>query len=277
MKKTLIVLMALTGMTSAESLNYGDAAFQSNSELMNGIVVSYDFDTNGTSYVSSTGLKWQQWIGGNTDVDFAASGGVMGSGGSVYTNTLGDAFDTGSFTISFDLISTKKTTDFGCLLSLYSSNAGYASKWSNAMTIRDDTNGNLVFALSSGGATSFDGKTTGIIQTGISANYAEPEPITITIVSSKGSTDGTGTLTLYINGSQKGDTITGWNAKDLTGIAFGDVFGGGAGTGGQTIDNLNIWNTALSSQAVAALVPEPTTATLSLLALCGLAARRRRK
>ena len=35
---------------------------------------------------------------------------------------------------------------------------------------------------------------------------------------------------------------------------------------------------ALNQQAIkAALVPEPTTATLSLLALCGLAARRRRR
>ena len=44
------------------------------------------------------------------------------------------------------------------------------------------------------------------------------------------------------------------------------------------IDNLYVWNRALGTTEVKALVvPEPATATLSLLALCGLAARRRRK
>ncbi len=44
-----------------------------------------------------------------------------------------------------------------------------------------------------------------------------------------------------------------------------------------TISSLAIYSGAMTADEIAAAVPEPTTATLSLLALAGLAARRRRK
>ena len=56
--------------------------------------------------------------------------------------------------------------------------------------------------------------------------------------------------------------------------------GGATLSEGETVDsdNITFWNKALSDSEVSGLViPEPTTATLSLLALAGLAARRRRK
>ena len=47
--------------------------------------------------------------------------------------------------------------------------------------------------------------------------------------------------------------------------------------GGAPTNNDNNWKTATMSNLTVAIVPEPATATLSLLALAGLAARRRRK
>ena len=44
-----------------------------------------------------------------------------------------------------------------------------------------------------------------------------------------------------------------------------------------TFETLENGNKAIVANYVTAIVPEPTTATLSLLALAGLAARRRRK
>ena len=66
-----------------------------------------------------------------------------------------------------------------------------------------------------------------------------------------------------------GDAISkiylgGWSASDNSRLQY-------------TLDSLSVYNGAMSADEVAKLVPEPTTATLSLLALCGLAARRRRK
>jgi MYXO-CTERM domain-containing protein len=46
--------------------------------------------------------------------------------------------------------------------------------------------------------------------------------------------------------------------------------------GGDTAGNYKL-NSVVHSISMGAIVPEPATATLSLLALCGLAARRRRK
>ena len=67
--------------------------------------------------------------------------------------------------------------------------------------------------------------------------------------------------------------------KDVVGLFSLGSWAGSSLNGRMTADvyNLAIYNGALSAEEVAKLVPEPTTATLSLLALCGLAARRRRK
>lgn len=46
--------------------------------------------------------------------------------------------------------------------------------------------------------------------------------------------------------------------------------------GGSPADNSDAWKTATMSNLTIGVVPEPTTATLSILALAGLAARRRR-
>lgn len=81
------------------------------------------------------------------------------------------------------------------------------------------------------------------------------------------------------------------NPHDLTeilsfSIGEDNIFERGIATGNFTItlpqgeaDNIKTWSGAATADDIAAAksIPEPATATLSLLALCGLAARRRRR
>ncbi len=96
-------------------------------------------------------------------------------------------------------------------------------------------------------------------------------------------TDGYGTMTYTFTGDNAfsftlGDTLTAsLNAvKDVAHTAYG-AFKGQTGVSNFTSPtNFTAWQAAVKINATPA-VPEPTTATLSLLALAGLAARRRRK
>lgn len=88
-----------------------------------------------------------------------------------------------------------------------------------------------------------------------------------------------GEMAIYVNGSMaaSGTMAAGdrhnrsaWN----NGVVFMNKMTEHDGVAG-TITGAALYNTALYSTTPA--VPEPTTATLSLLALAGLTARRRRK
>lgn len=283
MKKTIVALMALTGVAGA-SLNYGDAAFQANSELTSGVIASYDFNTHGNNLVSG-GYTLNVWNGDTKTEEpgafTIANGYANVTTNSVYSSNMGSEFNTGSFTINFDLISTTKSANWGSILSLYSNSHGAQAGWNNALSIRNEggANTNLYLSLTDDGVAGYDGRTdnSAKIDTGINVNSNTPTSITIVSSAAAEGAD-YGTLTLYINGKQKGNTITDWNAKNLVGINFGGLLGGGSKAGETIIDNVTIWNTALSAEAVAAVtIPEPATATLSLLALAGLVARRRRK
>ncbi|MCQ2364946.1 MAG: hypothetical protein MJ051_05280 [Akkermansia sp.] len=83
----------------------------------------------------------------------------------------------------------------------------------------------------------------------------------------------------YVDNNQVGIVTLPYEAEAqvgaVDGLQFGSGWGGGHGANEVVIDNLYIWNKALTANEVAS-IPEPATATLSLLALAGLAARRRR-
>lgn len=100
---------------------------------------------------------------------------------------------------------------------------------------------------------------------------------TVALVMS-GAMNDDGEMAIYINGEMAasatmaaGDrhTNAGWN----NGVVFMNKMSEHDGVAG-TITGAKLYNTALYSTAP---IPEPTTATLSLLALAGLAARRRRR
>ena len=90
-------------------------------------------------------------------------------------------------------------------------------------------------------------------------------PVTLSFKS-----NGEGTITMYV-----GDTVAGYTTIDdyyLTQTI--DKFALGGRIGGKPANNADV---TVYSASLTKIVPEPATATLSLLALAGLAMRRRRK
>jgi len=86
-----------------------------------------------------------------------------------------------------------------------------------------------------------------------------------------------GAMTVYIDGAQSGGLLPGsalplWDGS--SDISIGAYSAGGANFPG-TIDDVRIYNTALTEEEIAAIVPEPTT--LALLGLGGLLMGRKRR
>ena len=88
--------------------------------------------------------------------------------------------------------------------------------------------------------------------------------------------DGNGKLSLYVDDVLAGYSTIG-NATDYGSNKFINNFTFGARNDGGNKSNIILHDAQFVQGLVTQIVPEPTTATLSLLALAGLAARRRRK
>lgn len=249
MKKTIIALMALAGIASAASIGCDEMT-----------------DTQKTDVVA----KW-------TDSQ------TLTSGSDVYSDS-----DTGtSFTISFDITKINVTSTDSNIASF----AGSHHEWGwddGKLFIRMSESGSLTLINTNGTSTNshssyFDGSTYGnptvsayTSDLGLTAADSLSSITTYTLVSNAADK----TFTIYKNGTQI-DQWTNWNTDTgLIGMQLGGRYGGGTKLAdGETVefDNVTIWDKALTTAEVSALiVPEPTTATLSLLALAGLAARRRR-
>ena len=82
-----------------------------------------------------------------------------------------------------------------------------------------------------------------------------------------------GKLSIYLDGVLVSSTADStWTGSSVSGLQFGSEYAGTRKLGGSMeINNITLTNGAVYP------TPEPTTATLSLLALAGLCARRRRK
>ncbi len=258
MKKTIIALLALTGVAAAGTITpISDTT--SGAWSTHGTIVVND----GT--ISSTYPNWQ--------VDAA-------------TYTLGESLvyaDTDTLSFSFD--ATNNGTGNSCLtLALIgSSNAivlGHGSydkpadQIQVAVTNNVSVAGGYVFANTNAG----DDLTLTAADT---LNAAMPASGATSTISGSISWDGNSWL-LKLASSATASTLTydlGITTLDVSKIMV-TIEGGGAPDHANdawktpTMSNLSI---STPAPAVAPAVPEPTTATLSLLALAGLAARRRRK
>lgn len=257
MKKTIIALMALASVASAASIGYNEMTETQKKDV----------------------------------VKFWADSQTLTSSSDVYSN---DGTGT-SFTISFDITNIKVSSTESNIASF----AGSHNEWGwddGKLFIRMSDSGSLTLINTNGTSTNsyssyFDGSTYGdptvsaySSDLGLTAKDSLTTITTFTFVSDAASK----TFTIYKNGNQI-DQWTNWDTDTgLIGMQLGGRFGGGTKLGeNETVDfdNVTIWNRALTEQEVGSIIiatetpaiPEPTTATLSLLALAGLAARRRRK
>lgn len=130
-----------------------------------------------------------------------------------------------------------------------------SNNWKCAYYVGDDN-----FVLDKNGFGSPDETNRAVGDVSVTLNT----PITLSFKS-----NGEGTITMYV-----GDTVAGYTTigdgyltQTIEKFAIGGRIGGKAGNNA----NVTVYGASLS------IIPEPTTATLSLLALAGLAARRRRK
>lgn len=252
--------MALTGVAAADTLTY---AQYEEAGLLTGLQAAWDFDS-ATADVLTFTL--------NNSFSVADGIGSVGNSNTPWVNNSADfatAFNTAEFTFSFDLLSYNSAT-WKNAVSLYSGGGN-----DQMLAVTSDNSGILIYDYGFGGKANVS---TSVASLGALPSDGSGMNITLTF-------NGT-TLTTYLNGKSVSTyTLTG-NAltRGLTGFQFNCGFGGvrPANTPGtQTLDNLAIWNKALTADQVSMIatgvIPEPTTATLSLLALAGLAARRRRK
>ena len=270
MKKTIIALMALAGVASAGSVGYNSMT----EAQKEGVVLTWDFsDGLATPDVGT--------VTGTFTLNDEKTAAVYATGaGHPYVNGLASQFASGDFTLSFDIYS-YTADNWQSFITLYSLKNGPhdADNYSLQIGVTDKNGkGELSVFNKVANQSGFAGinGTSGNIGTGLTSGF--DGEATVTLVSDMSNTQ---TLSLYVDGKYIGQH-TGWYATD--GQAINQIKFGATGTDSKSgrefpnaeFGNMTIWNKALTATEVKALIPEPTTATLSLLALASLAARRRR-
>jgi len=262
MKKTLIALMALAGISGA-------------GEITDGMVAVWTFDNGNTGYTSYTGFSGG-FTTGLTDNNMVASGGVDGNGyikthyegGNMdFYNGMGDMnISANSFTLSFKVRAV--TADYKTLFSM---NLGSFGQLNMQTENPDNGNDTCIYCPNN--------QTLELTEDGARSAIKGNDSWANIIVTGDGQN-----LTLNINGYTA--TLAYSASGNLSNFQFGSLWGDGSRRANAQFDDLAIWNRVLDEREIASLangstalnaVPEPTTATLSLLALAGLAVRRRRK
>ena len=252
MKKTITALMALAGVAMADTITFDLSALNAPNTLIGGdssnaLTTTAAFD-NTTSYTALTGLltesnKWYASAGYNNNINTSTGNGVPSSDTGVVL-VAGGPSGSGRSTIGaieFSLTVAEIAQVDGPLT--FSFNA--AHQYGN-----DNNNHEFTFILMSESVT----LTSAVYNSKTGSNLLEEgaaTPLTIELAFT----------------AEQVDAMKATNADQT----FAFVAYSNAVNGSNTGVLMN--NFTMSGQ----LVPEPTTATLSLLALAGLAARRRRK
>lgn len=221
-------------------------------------LMAYFNFTNNNSLTTGTISGWSEKMTWNSE-----GYGTSGNSHCMYKSGISGLSASG-FTISFDV---NNITKNGHLFTLLSNGASNAS--ANWRTTRIVANGNSIYAQFAGDANR------------ITATLTE-QWTTVTIVGTAEAASFT--LHMYLNGENCGSftvaNASNYTSEGLTKLQYG-YYGTAANSAAADFDNLLIYSRALSADEVKALVkttvPEPAAATLSLLALVGLAARRRRR
>lgn len=258
MKKTLIALMAVAGVVNAaneESLVW-TLDFTNGSYAITKGAACPDNYSPGTGWGSQDFTSNEGALTADGDKKVALEGANPGVG-------MGDSF---TLTMDCSLTGVGGNDTSDTKYWLMSANQNQASWFLGVQydtTTKQITFGNSNHTLS-------DLKSYG--------TYELADIKTVALVMN-GAVNTAGEMAIYVNGSMaaSGTMAAGdrhGNSDWNNGVAFMNKMSEHDGVAG-TITGASLYNTALYSTTPS--IPEPTTATLSLLALAGLAARRRRK
>lgn len=250
MKKTIVTLLALGSVSMGATIADIDTTETA-------LKAYWNFDTSSDPVLGSGWSELPVWNAEGYGVSTANNKHPYTKGAGLKANT--------GFTVSFDINDAQN----GTLLSM--TTGGMDQAWrSLSITL----NNNVVSAQ-------FHGNTSTAVTETLTATQLADEWTTLTLVGSTPTGTNTVVLDFYVNGDYIGTSSTA-NAANFVGETIKNMQFGYFGTSSKSaptnIDNILIYNKALTADEVKALiVPEPTTATLSLLALAGLVARRRRR
>lgn len=252
MKKTLITLMVLAGAAVAADTQYVD--FSGKGTIEAGATFGAITLEEAMSYGSPTG--WNGQFGKTPDV-----------------NITGGNFFAGDYTLSLWVKTASLSTTGNTLLFAYSGSTSSNTHGYNGI-VWDGANKTLTIGRGDFTANNMQIAWAGTDYSTSNALTFQGDMVNFTIAVSGKS--GSQTATIYVNGTESG-TLASYN---------GNMNGGNASTQmGYYVNNnlqygtIGLTNEKLGSseEVIAFAIPEPATATLSLLTLAGLAARRRRK
>ena len=251
MKKTLIALFALGGMAMALDTPSPIAEWNDFSSMTSN---DYTISTSGNSRVSDNILYVSGAANGTANIDLTGKGLTFANGLSV-AMLVSDVKDG---------TSGKYPTG---LLSFMSNSENFYALAGIGLTSNDNMGG---FACK--------GSTGNITVT----NRADVSVLRESTPTMAVATFASNSFSLYVDGDLVATGVPkgGFSADQvLTKLSFGSWAGNsGSGVLSEKIYSLAIYDTALTAEQVKSLsIPEPTTGTLSLLALAGLCARRRKK
>lgn len=271
MRKTLfLLLLVLSGTLTVQA---AITIQPQPGSLQEGLAFYWDFNNGSMDYQTATGMNTSI----NTGISAAnqhATGGVQNSGyissnnGSsridFYNNLSGSNIKADSFTISLKV--SGLTADYRNMLCFTLGSETFDLQTTNS------GDGNKIALYSSG---------THTIQTGNDASGALKGDSWGNIVITS---DGTN-LTLYVNGIKASVAFTPEASATLSNFQLSSKWGDSGRAADANYDDLAIWNRALNQEEINHLisggtagdlvVPEPATATLSLLGLAALMMRRR--
>lgn len=251
MKKTIITLLALSSISMAAEP---------------ALVWDLDFD--------STGVVFTSYAEGVTSNLSSDEGSTLISDGAItlnnaafsFTQTSGNLSYSDEFTLLAKVQMGKAANNYPVIFSL-----GETTSWNWKPSFYQNNNKFVLDKEGFADVVNEDNKDTGAV------GYTIPENGYGNVVTLALQNNGKGTLTLYVDGVQAGyTTITSANEYSSAKLIKEFKFGGKLGGSGN-MANIILHDAQFVSGLTTQIIPEPTTATLSLLALAGLAARRRRK
>lgn len=252
MKKTIITLLALSSISMAAEP---------------ALVWDLDFDSTGvvfTSYVEGVTSNLNSGVGSTLISDGAIT---LNNDAFSFTQTGGNLSYSDEFTLLVKVQMGKAGNNYPVIFSL-----GETTSWNWKPSFYQNDN---KFVLDKDGfgdnIVNQENKSSGAV------GYTIPENGYGDVVTLALQNNGEGKLTLFVDGKQAGyTTITSANEYSDTKLIKEFKFGGKlSGTNNKA--NIILHDAQFVRGLTTQIIPEPTTATLSLLALAGLAARRRRK